>query len=40
MLGIVALWGGGAFGVCSLCVLDLGMRPLTTDKIINFEINN
>jgi len=40
MLGAVAPWGGGAYEVRSPCVLDLGMRPLTTDTIINFEINN
>lgn len=32
--------GGRAYELRSPCVLDLGMRPVTTDKIINFEINN
>ena len=40
MLWAVAPGGGRACGVRSPCVLDFGMRPLTTDKIINFEINN
>jgi len=40
MLCAVAPWRGRAYGVRSPCDLDFGMRPLTTDTIIKFEINN